>query len=741
MSKEKMESMKILKLAAVVLVGILLLGFIYDLVLRKDVVEDCQQKFRENVKEASVSVSEKITQRKVLLESAAQMLTIDDGEFSESDIAILTVAQNGLRAYLTGVAFSDGKVILSNKDQYESNIVKEWTRIKKDEVFIHRLSVGDGFGTDGVVFGVPKYDKSGKVTGLVFAILDDDEGRNILSMRIYNNTGFCYLVDKEGKLLFLPEKRSSSDYDLNVINAMTVEWNAESYREAHEDENSLRVVKAPGGLRYVTCAVNTSINNDAVLICMAPYALVYEKKNIVDIALTALSGAAIVMMVVVTLSVMNEKKHIEQGIKRATEKDPLTGLPSKSKHIEKAEKLLGQTKTRYAYAVFDINNFKYINENNGYEYGNIVLRYVSRVLRNSLDRDELVSRTSGDHFGTLIKFKNAKALENRLSAILEKASHVPSTDKLVIRPLVFSCGAYVLAPGEKNMHMIRSRANIAKRSIKKTVYSQIAFYSEVDLRNEIEMKALENDLQPAMENKEFLIYLQPKYSISTEKIIGAEALVRWQHPERGLIMPGYFIPMCEENGFVKKIDFFMLEEVCKIVKRWQDEGKEPVKISVNFSRVHLNDEGFVDHLINVVKENGVEPKNIEIELTETGEYNQIDKLLDVMKTVKGAGFGLSMDDFGSGYSSLQLLAAMPVDVLKLDKGFMDRCNENEGEKEKSIVSHVIAMAKDLDIEVLAEGVETAEQKNFLRNVHCDTIQGYYYAKPMPVAEFEKYITE
>ena len=175
------------------------------------------------------------------------------------------------------------------------------------------------------------------------------------------------------------------------------------------------------------------------------------------------------------------------------------------------------------------------------------------------------------------------------------------------------------------------------------------------------------------------------------------------------------------------------------MKQWKEEGKKLIKVSVNFSRLHLANPGFVDRLVKVVSDYELEPANIEIELTETVAYEEMGNLLEVMRQIKEAGFGLSMDDFGSGYSSLNLLREMPVDVLKLDKGFLDDCGGNSSTREKRIISHVISMAKDLEISVLAEGVETMQQKEFLKESNCDMIQGYYYAKPMPTEQFVEYL--
>jgi len=214
-------------------------------------------------------------------------------------------------------------------------------------------------------------------------------------------------------------------------------------------------------------------------------------------------------------------------------------------------------------------------------------------------------------------------------------------------------------------------------------------------------------------------------------------LVRWNHPVRGMLSPGLFVPVFENNGFITEVDLYVLNQVCELIENWIKSGVPPICISVNLSRVHLYEQDLVARLTEVVKQHNVPPEFIEFELTESAFYEETESLLRIMSEIKAAGFRLSMDDFGSGYSSLNLLRRLPVDVLKLDRVFLEECDEDNNEtRGKRIVMHVISMAKDLEMEVLAEGVETQDQKEFLQTARCDMIQGYFYARPMPMKEFE-----
>lgn len=419
--------------------------------------------------------------------------------------------------------------------------------------------------------------------------------------------------------------------------------------------------------------------------------------------------------------------------------DDLTGLPTKVQHKLEATRILELTQGTYAYVSCDVADMKYVNEMYGYAYGNVALKHIATVFSGSLNEDELVSRTTGDNFCMLLSYTDVKQLENRILDITERASLFPIDENGGKHKAIFKCGVYLIQ-GDEDINMIRARANTARRKIETSFKTKVVFYSEEDLVKELEVKELESDVVRAVRDKELEVYFQPKYDIKTETMVGAEALIRWNHPVKGMLSPGRFVPACEANGFICTIDYYVLEEVCRKLSEWKEQNKQLVKVSVNFSRRHLAEPDFVERLVEAVRFYDLEPSDLEIELTESVAYDEMGTLLSVMHQIKEAGFGLSMDDFGSGYSSLSLLREMPVDVLKLDKGFLDGCHDNENaDRDKRIIYHIISMAKDLDIIVLAEGVETEQQKEFLKASKCDIIQGFYYAKPMPTDKFATYL--
>ena len=248
---------------------------------------------------------------------------------------------------------------------------------------------------------------------------------------------------------------------------------------------------------------------------------------------------------------------------------------------------------------------------------------------------------------------------------------------------------------------------------------------------------VEDDLDRALANKEFQVYLQPKIQTSEETLAGAEALVRWIHPQDGFIPPNKFIPILEKNGFITKLDDYMLEEVAALQARWITEGRKIVPISVNISRAHFTRTDLAEHICAIVDKYNTPHDVIELELTESAFFDDKNLLLNTVKQLRQAGFSVSMDDFGAGYSSLNSLKELQIDVLKIDADFFRGADAQE--RGLLIVSEVIDLAKKLDMKIVAEGIESREQVDFLTEQQCDLIQGYFFAKPMPVTEFvEKY---
>ena len=281
---------------------------------------------------------------------------------------------------------------------------------------------------------------------------------------------------------------------------------------------------------------------------------------------------------------------------------------------------------------------------------------------------------------------------------------------------------------------------MAKKNTEVGHTSTYALYSEDMRRTAIEEKKMENDMEKALENHEFKLYLQPQVDFKTKKIVSAEALVRWIDPEKGLIPPFKFIPLFERNGFICKLDYFVWEETIKTLAKWRECSQIMVPVSINLSRVDIQKEGLIESIIQLFEKYSISSKWIKAEVTESACLENDKIIMEKMELLKNHGLKIAIDDFGSGYSSLHMLKEMPIDILKIDKSFL-RYEGEMSEKDEILIRDVVDLGKDMKMQIVVEGVETLEQSDFLEGIGCDIAQGYYYGRPMPVTEFESLLKE
>ena len=356
------------------------------------------------------------------------------------------------------------------------------------------------------------------------------------------------------------------------------------------------------------------------------------------------------------------------------------------------------------------------------------------VIRKNITRKETFARHEMCDFGILLCYMDEEHLVERVEKIMKLMAEKRPNIKLY-----FKAGIHILDGERMEPAESYNRATIARTKIDDSHNESVSFFTKQMKEELLWERKVENEMERALQNHEYKVYLQPKYSVDNEKLAAAEALVRWVHPTEGLIAPYRFIPIFERNGFITRLDDYMIEEVAKLQAGWIAQGKRIVPISVNVSRAHFTRENLAEHICEIVDHYKVPHEAIELELTESAFFDDKETLIGIVNKMKGYGFVVSMDDFGAGYSSLNSLKELPIDVVKLDAEFF-RGNDEEG-KGKVIVSDAIGLAKKLNMRIVAEGIETREQVDFLAEKECDLIQGYYFAKPMPVEEFEVKVDE
>lgn len=412
--------------------------------------------------------------------------------------------------------------------------------------------------------------------------------------------------------------------------------------------------------------------------------------------------------------------------------DELTGIYNKQAFYAKTkEMLLDNPDKNFDLLRINIERFKVLNDLFGESTGDKLLRYIGKFLK-EINLPLCVSgRLYADNF--VVCYEAGKGDSRRMINTLQMVA-----DSFAINNrTILSFGLYRIDDKTLPVSVMCDRANMALWKAKGNFKNPYCEYDEKMRQQVLKEQKIINAMEMAIQNKEFTLYLQPKYDIEKGTIIGAEALVRWISLENGFISPGDFIPVFENNGFVYEVDKFIWEESCRCLRKWLDEKLEVHPISVNVSRIDLYDPKLVDHLVGLREKYHLPADYLQLEITESAYTEDPEQIITITRQLREAGFVILMDDFGTGYSSLNMLKDIQIDVLKLDMGFLK--SSDYSAKGGNILTAILKMAESLKMQTIAEGVETKEQVEFLKSIGCRYVQGFYYSKPLPVGEFEKLI--
>ncbi len=432
-----------------------------------------------------------------------------------------------------------------------------------------------------------------------------------------------------------------------------------------------------------------------------------------------------------------KEREIEQELRITAYFDPLTGLYNRSAFMKNAQDILNANPlAEYSIMKLNIGGFKVLNDVLGRDVGDKLLITIAGVLRDVIGKNGVYARLFSDHFAMLIPYSERSIHpQTILDAVQKAVSDAPE----ISHEVQFYIGVYKVTDRELSVDNMTDRASIACRSISGSFREHIAYYDDKMRRQMIEEQEICDDARRALKNKEFYVCYQPIYGIRAKKFVSAEALVRWNHPTKGQILPAKFIPVFEKNGFIAELDLYVLEQVCIYQKKRFDEGLPPFPISVNVSRMSLYNPNLFETISELTDRYRVDPKYFRIEITESAYNDNPSQLLDTIGRLRRKCYPVLMDDFGSGYSSLNTLKDIPIDVLKLDMKFMQGFEKNG--KVGTIVTSVARMSKWLNVPLLAEGVETREQYEFLASIGCAYIQGFYFSRPVPENDFTQLVAQ
>ncbi len=594
--------------------------------------------------------------------------------------------------------------------------------------------------TSQAIYTVPVYKNEQIIGALVGK--SDPNNYNATTFNMYGVTQNCFVLDSDGVVMNGAQEPVISINVGDNLPVILAQENDTNYLKTALSQKNAEIseIITYNGIRYFMTICSMDINQWTMVSFVPCSAVRDSSSNIITplnyfvVAIVAIFLIVAAYLLYYTYRMRKKANEIVDENNKINYIDDITGYASWKSFMENYDKKLLDTSLNLAFICLDIDKFKTVNDTLGYDGGNKVLKQVAQIIARDIGSNDLFARNSGDHFNILAEYEKEED-------IIELVSHIISDIEYQITDIKISVsiGIYLITDPNMKIRAVYDRANIARGSIKNSNESYYCFFDKSMLHDLREEKNIENVMEEALEKHEFVVYLQPKFSLDNEngEVIGAEALVRWYH-DGEIISPGKFIPVFEKNGFVTKLDFYMFKEVCKLQKAWKNKGFTPKVISVNMSRLHFTNPDFVDTLKKYCDEYEIETKYFEIEITESAAYENISILMDVFSKIKAAGFHVSIDDFGTGYSSLNMLKDLPVDVLKIDRSFLTE-DADEEENASKIIGCVVSLASSLDISTICEGIETKEQASLLSKLGCNMAQGFYFARPMPVKDYEKLV--
>ena len=585
---------------------------------------------------------------------------------------------------------------------------------------------------DIVLYATPVYQDD-EIVGVMGATRSVDSFSTIIQQPLFGTHGLNLVIRQSGEvILALDEILQEQGNFLEMINFDS--QTRKKLEQAIATQSAYTFSFEDSGRQYWG-TINTLGYNDWYLVSVVPADYInqgYQQMMFVFIV-------TILLLIIVfsfLLLYTNHIRHVStQRIERLAYYDDITGAYNTHKFMELAAARLSEDKN-YALVLLDLHGFKFINASFGFSVGDRLLCGVSDILSRALGADEIYYHRFADQFGFLLHTQDESVIRKRVTAIMDTISAfelVPGDS----HPIHCYCGIKVNQSNsnELNIGLMQDRAAAALAQVKNLHGNHLAFYDHTLLERAQHKNHIEQYMHAALRNREFIAYLQPKYDLHTEHIVSAEALVRWQRPDGSLVPPGDFIPIFEQNGFITQLDLHIFEEVCRTQRRWLDEGLPIVPISVNQSRLLFYQKNYLETVHGLVSKYDLDPKYIIIEVTESLATNKAEEIASVISGLHALGFSVSMDDFGSGYSSLNVLRKLSIDELKLDRDFLSSTELET--RSRIILRNILELARELHITTVCEGVETRIQADQLRDMGCDIAQGYFFSRPIDIESFTK----
>lgn len=694
----------------------------------------------EEAEENAALIKKEIDAKFGVLQSFANELSSTGDEIAEiRDMQSFVEVYNFRR-----MGFVDLNGIAKTTDGFEKDLsFREFYQVGlKGESFITESlqdTVGD-YTEDMInILSVPVYDNKGEIKGVLFATYLTEKFHEVIFSDSFQGEGYTYIVAGDGDVISSYGDGMQKEYD----NIFIYTGDAAQYDDAIQE-------KVENDMREKLSRVGIGVNedNDKYFYCYKPleiesadmnwYIFSIEPKSVLDERMhPIMRDIQFLTVILICILVMANIIFLYYNVRRRQElfrlayKDSITGGDNFSNFKEKAKKY--ENTEGYVIAL-DISEFKLVNNVCGNARGDEVLKAIWDVIMANCNDNEQAARVNADRFVIFWIERSKKTVTYRIEKLIneiEGISEQLSVPRLY--PVIGIRAVEKLDDADKRY----GEALRAKALVKNRRDRHYAFYDEIDYDTIVENKKLENGFEKALADKKFEVWYQPKFNSHTGKIVGSEALIRWRADDGSLISPGRFIPLFEKNGNIIRLDEYVFREVCRQQKEWQKEGIQILPVSVNISRFSLYYSNVVEKYERIINYYDVNHKYVQIEITESAIIENT-VIVELIQKFHDAGFDILLDDFGSGYSSLASLNQMPFDTIKLDKSLVDYVGNENGEK---LLKFIVQLVQSLGMKITAEGVEYKEQLDFLENLNCDDIQGFYFSKPLMLADFSAKLTE
>lgn len=709
--------------------------------LKQKLTADIYNRLSELSVNNASSISSKINDQLDMMKALAAYLADEDLR-SDNVLSLINKTVDSYGFLRCAITFPDGSFITHDSKNTGNTV--------KDEY------VTKGFQGITTITGPREavVDPSKTVILLTVPIIKEEDVRAVLTftyetqylnkvfkMTSFKGKGYSYIIDNNGTIISKPGIEDTIYNGDNILDFINKQFSSQDMpKEINENIQDMQsgsaILPIAGDEKFIS--YQPLGINDWYIFSITSGDVLKQQLNGMLKDVYVLSAIIIAIFLILTVLISHYIWILQNKVKKELQQlayyDNLTQIPNKNYFDIRAREILDNASGEYAYIILNVNKFKIINDIFGLAQGDNLLQYIAGVIHDETRKEEISARFDADNFHILSTYQDMAKLDERLWSVADKICSY-HFDKMIPHTLSIGFGVYIVEDKTKPVSLMGDKARMALSKIKGIHTTATYYYDKAIIEQFKEEQEIENIMKSALKDGEMLLYLQPKYSVDKHKIVGAEALVRWLNPKRGMIMPDHFIPLFEKNGFVIELDMYMVATACKTLLKWQKNGTEIVPVSVNQSRQCLYQKDYVSKLMKILNQYGVSPSLIELEITERAFFEDENKLIEIIRQLHNYGFLIAMDDFGAGYSSLNMLQDINVDFLKIDKNFFKESVHSE--RGKKIVSNIISMAKDLDIKVVAEGIETKEQLAFLTTIHCNIIQGYYFSKPVCIEEFEE----